>query len=193
MAFGIEPEEVGAEDTAAEFVQRWAEAVIRQASRTRAIRKKAAQDDWAYERCEDWSPEDWQLAANARELWTEEHMLVWSAYQLERWRARLAKERGHSAPPPNEALKLARDALEHLDEAVLGDYAATPPEGGRQKGRALRQLPEAMMTLDAGGSKLFEVLDPEVIDREALAVVASIENELNQQAIDYYTDLMRDR
>ncbi|MFF9601739.1 hypothetical protein ACF1GY_05595 [Streptomyces sp. NPDC014684] len=120
-------------------------------------------------------------------------MLVWSAYQ--RWRARLAKERGEPAPQENEALKNARDALEHLDEAVLGMDAATPPDGGERKqtGRALRKLPMQAMSLNVGGDKLFEVLDPEVIDREALAVVASIEAELNDWAADHYAELMRDR
>lgn len=157
------------------------------------MRKRAAEDGWAHERREDWSPGGWQVAANYRELWTEEHMLVWSAHQLERWRARLAKEPGEPAPQENQALKNARDALEHLDDASLGESAATPPEAGagKQQGRALRKLPEQMLSLDIGGVKLFEVLDPEVIDRAALAVVASIEAEPHDQAVDHYAELMR--
>ncbi|MET7816266.1 hypothetical protein ABZT26_36195 [Streptomyces sp. NPDC005395] len=193
MAFFIDPQ-MDSLHTAQEFVQRWAEAVLRQAARTREARKRVAADERAYDRGEVPGLDSWTLGANQRELWTEEHMLVWSAHQLDRWRARLAKERGEPAPPENEALKDARDALEHLDEAVLGLDSATPPEGGKRKqqGRALRRLPEQAMSLSIGGDKLFEVLDPEVIDREALAVVASIEAELNDWATDQYAELMSD-
>ncbi|MEV0374114.1 hypothetical protein AB0I10_30645 [Streptomyces sp. NPDC050636] len=48
-----------------------------------------------------------------------------------------------------------------------------------------------MLSLDIDGDKLFEVLDPDVIDRAALAVVASIEAELHDQAVDHYAELMR--
>ncbi|MFD6936247.1 hypothetical protein ACFWAP_08860 [Streptomyces goshikiensis] len=194
MAFFIDPQ-MNALDAAESFVQRWAEAVLRQAARTREVRKRTAGDNRAYERGEEPSLDQWTLDANRRELWTEEHMLVWSAHQLERWRARLAQERGEPAPQENEVLKDVRDALEHLDEAVLGVDAATPPEEGKrkQKGRALRKLPGQAMPLHADGGKLFAVLDPEVIDREALSVVASIEAELNDWAIDHYTELMRGR
>ncbi|MET8179744.1 hypothetical protein [Streptomyces sp. NPDC005336] len=194
MAFFIDPQ-MNALHTAQEFVQRWAEAVLRQAARTREVRKRTAEDERAHERGEDPSLDSWTLNANHRELWTEEHMLVWSAHQLERWRARLAKERGEPAPSENEALKNARDALEHLDEAVLGMDAATSPDGSERKqtGRALRKLPGQAMSLNVGGDKLFEVLDPEMIDREALAVVASIEAELNDWAVDHYAELMRGR
>ncbi|MFG2989142.1 hypothetical protein ACGFZK_07545 [Streptomyces sp. NPDC048257] len=72
---------------------------------------------------------------------------------------------------------------------------ATPPDGGekKQKGLALLKLPGQAMSLNVGRDKLFEVLDPEVIDREALAVVASIEAELNDWAVDHYAELMRGR
>ncbi|MFE6311781.1 hypothetical protein PS783_37950 (plasmid) [Streptomyces enissocaesilis] len=193
MAFFID-RQIDAVHTAQEFVQRWAEAVLRQAARTREVRRRTATDERAYDLGDVPELDPWMLEANRRELWTEEHMLVWSARQLERWRARLAKERNEPAPPENEALKDARDALEHLDEAVLGLEAATPPEDGtrRQQGRALRKLPEQSLSLNIGGDKLFEVLDPEVIDREALAVVASIEAELNDWATDHFAELMRD-
>ncbi|MFE1909429.1 hypothetical protein ACFW96_38045 [Streptomyces gardneri] len=193
MTWDMDPEDLDAEQTAAEFVQRWAEAVLRQAARTRAVRKKTAADDRAYDRNEEWSPSFWQIEANYRELWTEEHMLVWSAHQLERWQARLAKERNQPVPPENKDLRNVRNALEHLDEAALGGYTATPPEGaGWGQGRSLRNLPDKMMSLDVAGSgTLFEVLDRGMIETAALAVVKSIEDELDQRAMDHYADLMR--
>lgn len=66
-----------AEETAKYFVQVWAEAVIRQAERTRAIRTNSAMDDRAYDRAEEWSPHESQLFHNFRVQWAEEHMLVW--------------------------------------------------------------------------------------------------------------------
>ncbi|MFD6275521.1 hypothetical protein ACFWFI_08115 [Streptomyces sp. NPDC060209] len=74
----------------------------------------------------------------------------------------MAKAREEPAPPENGAPRDARNALEHLDEAVLGEYAATPPKVGKkdQRERALRQLPEQMMSLETSGPKLFGVLEP---------------------------------
>ncbi|MET7563719.1 hypothetical protein ABZS95_26495 [Streptomyces sp. NPDC005479] len=187
----FEPSE--AEETARHFVQVWAEAVIRQAERTRAIRKKDAVDSRNYDRNEEWSPDESQLAANYRVLWAEEHTLVWSAYQLEQWRSRLAEERGGSMPPQNQSLKLARDALEHLSEARLEGDAAMPPSDKGPKGRALRDFPNKMLSLSLGGRRLFEILDPRELDEEALKVVKSIEKELDDWTQAAYEELMRDR
>ncbi|GAQ59350.1 hypothetical protein a10_09252 [Streptomyces acidiscabies] len=120
-------------------------------------------------------------------------MLVWSAYQLERWRARLAKERGEEPPPESQRLKDARDALEHLDEARLEEDGARPPADKGIQGKALRKLPEQFLRFSLGNSKLFEVLDPNKLDEEALEVVASIEKELEAQVLAAYEDLLRGR
>ncbi|MGV9609391.1 hypothetical protein ACWDR2_37535 [Streptomyces sp. NPDC003631] len=190
----FEPNEANeAEEIAKHFVQVWAEAVIRQAERARAIRKRAALDSRNYDRNEDWSPDEHQLAANFRGWWAEEHTLVWSAYQLQQWRARLAEERGESAPPENRNLKLARDALEHLSEARLDEDAATPPSDKGPRGRALRDFPDKMLGLSLGGRTLFEILDPHKLDNEALEVVKSIEDELEGWAQTAYEELMRGR
>lgn len=182
-----------AEDVAKHFVQVWAEAVLRQAERTREIRRKAADDSRNYEHNEDWSPTAYELEVNFRTQWAEEHMLVWAAHQLERWRARLAKERGEQVPTENQALKDARDALEHLDEAQLDDEGARSPAAKGGTGRALRKLPDEVLRFSLGGGTLFEVLDPERLDEEALKIVASIEEELNDWAVAAYEDLIRGR
>ncbi|THA38140.1 hypothetical protein [Streptomyces sp. A1547] len=190
-AFPEEPDTSPA-DFAQHMVQVWAEAVIRQAGRAQAIRKKDAIDDRNFERNEEWSPDEEQLAANYRLMWAEEHMLVWSAYQLEQWRGRLAKERGQVPPPENRELKLVRDALEHLSEARLDDLAATSPSEKGPQGRALRQFPNQSLGLYLGGTKLFELLDPHRVHEEALKVVKSIETELLDRARDAYEAMMHD-
>ncbi|MEH0402911.1 hypothetical protein ACFY7V_03730 [[Kitasatospora] papulosa] len=183
-----------AEELAAHFVRVWAEAVIRQAIRTREVRKRSELDDLAWERNDNWTLTASDLDSNWRRLWAEEHTLVWSAYQLERWQARLAKERGVAAPEENEPLRRARNALEHLDELHLEDYAATVPADVSPKAArrmAISGFPEQMLSFT--GSVAAEVLDPETLDREAMKVVGAIEDELDERAAAAYLDYVRGR
>ncbi|WP_432020918.1 hypothetical protein [Streptomyces sp. 1222.5] len=178
------------EEAARHFVQQWAEAVIRQAHRTRQARKDSAANSRAYDLAEDFSSPLEQLQADFRTQWAEEHLLTWCAHQLERWRARLAHERGEELPPENKALKLVRDALEHLDDAAFTEDAARSPKAKGPAGRALRDLPGQQLRLVLGGHSLFEVLDAEQLDQEALRVVQSIEDELEERAVAAYQDLL---
>ncbi|MBW5254951.1 hypothetical protein JGS39_39440 [Streptomyces sp. P01-B04] len=111
----------------------------------------------------------------------------------ERWRGRLARERGETPPPENQDLKLARDALEHLDEAAFAAEEARSPADRGSAGRALRGLPGQRLRLSLDGSTLFEVLDPERLDQEALKVVKSVEQELAGRAVAAYEDLAAGR
>ncbi|MEU7015906.1 hypothetical protein [Streptomyces sp. NPDC046385] len=105
-------------------------------------------------------------------------MLVWSAYQLERWRKRLAQERGRESPPPDKVLSQVCNALERLDEAEFqeGGFAVAREERGNS-GRSLRELPGGGLSLYAGG-KLYGLVDAEEIEKRALNVVSTIEGEL---------------
>lgn len=190
----VEPDQpTQAEETARHFVRVWAEAVIRQARRARDIRQAGA-DNWrAHDRGEDFAPSPHELELDFRTQWAEEHLLVWSAHQLERWRGRLARERGETPPPENQDLKLARDALEHLDEAAFVDDAARSPAATGFAGRALRVLPGQRLRLSLDDGNLFEVLDPEQLDQEALEVVKSVEQELADRAVAAYEDLLSGR
>jgi hypothetical protein len=182
-----------AEETARHFVRVWAEAVIRQARRTREARQVSADNARAHDRGEDFSPGSEHLELDFRTQWAEEHLLVWCAHQLERWRGRLARERGEEPPPENQNLKLARDALEHLDEAAFADDEARSPAATGFAGRALRGLPEQRLRLSLDGDHLFEVLNPERLDQEALKVVKSVEQELADRAVAAYEDLASGR
>ncbi|MET7344702.1 hypothetical protein ACIOEZ_06680 [Streptomyces sp. NPDC087866] len=104
--------------------------------------------------------------------------------------------RPHSAaapPPENLELKLARDALEHLDEAAFADDEARSPADKGVAGRALRGLPGQRLRLSLDGGALFEVLAPERLDQEALKVVKSVEQELAGRAVAAYKDLASGR
>ncbi|MFC1435334.1 hypothetical protein ACEZDB_32310 [Streptacidiphilus sp. N1-3] len=74
---------------------------------------------------------------------------------MERWDARLRRERGEDPRPEEPVLKLIRDALEHLDEADFEEGDAVPPPPQKKKdpkGRALRQLPAGRLPLTLGAS-----------------------------------------
>jgi hypothetical protein len=108
------------------FVQMWAKAVIRQVDRVRKEREKDEADSGSHDHNEEWSPTDDELHRNFRSRWTEEHMPVWAAYQLERWTRRLAIDRGEQVPEPDGVLAALRNALEHLDEADFIEGEAVP-------------------------------------------------------------------
>ncbi|MER5775492.1 hypothetical protein ABT144_14580 [Streptomyces sp. NPDC002039] len=180
-----EPKATG-EEVAQHFVRIWAEAVIRAADRARAIRVKDAKDFRNAERNEEWSPTDDDLYATTRVQWAEDHTLVWSAHQLEVWRARLAKERGQEPQPDNEALSRLRNVLEHLVDPDLEDWVATIPEGADRKRRwSLRSMPGEQFDLgmQSGGS-LFGLLESEDLHALAMEVVKSVQAELDERERD---------
>jgi hypothetical protein len=113
--------------------------------------------------------------------------LVWAAYQVERWAQRLAEERGDDPPPRDEVLANVRNALEHLDEAEFEGSHAVPGLSGN---RSLRKLPGERLPLFAGYNGLaFGLIDPGELERRALGVVATIEDELMERAADWWADM----
>lgn len=176
------------------FVRAWAEAVLHQVSRVRALRAKNVVDSRNYERDEDWSPTAEDLQRNFRSMWTEEHTLVWAAYQLEQWSQRLAKERGQEPPGANTVLKKVRDALEHLDDARFsGDYAVPGAvEKGPYSNRSLRALPDSRLRIATGGDLSFGLINPQELESRALAAVRAIEDELDEAAADQYFSMLRE-
>ncbi|MFM9709119.1 hypothetical protein [Streptomyces galilaeus] len=172
------------EEQARFFVRTWAEAVLRQAERAQAIRRKAVQDDRNYERMEDWSPPMEVLEENFRAQWAEEHQLVWAAHQLERWDARLRRERGQEPRGEDPFLKDVRDALEHLDEVdFVQDRAISPVpvRGKKYIGRAIRKLPGGALDLHLSGAALVGGIPPQAIEARALEAVRAVEQELEQE------------
>ncbi|TLS45696.1 hypothetical protein FE633_13080 [Streptomyces montanus] len=176
------------EEHALFFVRVWAEAVLREVARVRDTRRRAAVNDRNYERMEDWSPTEEDLDRDFREQWAQEHTLVWAAFQLEQWRARLHKERGIEPDPEHPLLRTMRNALEHLVDAQFVDERAESPAPTGKEGSALRQLKGLDIAL--GGEASFGHIDPAQVEAAALNVVRSIERDLEQEAIDRYVALL---
>lgn len=112
---------------------------------------------------------------------------VWAAHQVERWAQRLAEERGDDPPTRDEVLANVRNALEHLDEAEFEGSHAVPGHSGN---RSLRKLPGERLPLFTGYNELaFGLIDPGELERRALGVVATIEDELMERAADWWADM----
>jgi hypothetical protein len=195
------------EDVCETFVQMWAEAVIRQVERVTELREEAARDGRNFERNEDWSPSQEDLAANSRAQWTEEQTLVWAAYQLERWAKRLADERGEDPPEADEVLANLRNALEHLDEAEFTDgsmpipgavggwgysLAGSAAPGQGRKNWSLKALPSSSLnisTYEGIGQPAFGLIDVDELRRRARAYVQKIEDELMAEAESWWVEM----
>ncbi|MEU6198332.1 hypothetical protein [Streptomyces sp. NPDC047061] len=67
---------------------------------------------------------------------------------------------------------------------------AAPQPAQRRIGRALRDLPGQRLRLSLDQDRLFEVLDPELLDQGALEVVKSVEEKLGHRAMSAYEDLV---
>ncbi|MCZ2818015.1 hypothetical protein [Modestobacter sp. VKM Ac-2984] len=176
-----------AQESAQWFVDLWADEVRSLVHDVRADRQRLDELDRAYERGE-WTITEHDLMACGRRLWARQHHLVWAANQLERWVRRLAKEQGQPEIPADPELTALRDALEHLDDAVLDDDTASAGPG--RNNRSLRKLPGGQLYIGAfGASRLFGLVDPADLERRALAIVTTADR-LEQEAADYAHDLM---
>lgn len=176
-----------AEEGAQWFVDVWAEEVRRLVHDVRADRHRLDELDRAYERGE-WAISEHDLMARGQRLWARQHHLVWAANQLEQWLRRLAKEQGQPEIPADPVLTALRDALEHLDDAVLDEDTASAGPG--RGNRSLRKLPGEQLYIGAfGTSRLFGLVDPADLERRALALVTTADR-LDQEAEDYAHDLM---
>lgn len=183
------------EEQARFFVQTWAEAVLRQAARARTIRHTAEQDSRDYDQMEDWSPPLYLLVENFRTQWAEEHQLLWAAHQLERWDARLRRERGQEPRPQDAFLKTVRDALEHLDEVDFEDGQAVAPPAPTKRaeriGRAVRDLPGGVLDLGLGPGSLVGGISAQAIEARALEAVRAVEGELAAEQLEEHAAFLR--
>ncbi|MFG1626261.1 hypothetical protein [Kribbella sp. NPDC049227] len=122
----------------------------------------------------EWDRDLGEVASRVwRQRWTEDHTLVWSIHQLDRWARRLAKERGKPIPDEDPLLRNVRNALEHLDEALFDEEHSAEPGDDPKTNRSLRNLPGGRLDIATGG-KLFGNL--ELGELEGSLVVISTES-----------------
>ncbi|MCF3173939.1 hypothetical protein IPZ61_11495 [Streptomyces sioyaensis] len=187
------------EEHALMFVRTWAEEVLRHIERVEQTRRSV---DSAYRmQGDELGIEGEYLQGEFRRLWAAEHTLLWAAYQLERWRDRLDRERGDTEREPDKELKRARNVLEHLDTAdFIGDEAVAPPweppeESKKCKPRdpywSLRKLGGLSISITDDGT--FCGIASSDLRDHARDVVHSVENELGEEAADYLAELWSER
>ncbi|WP_027932239.1 hypothetical protein [Amycolatopsis thermoflava] len=189
-----------AEYEAAGLVETWAEATLRQLQRYRAAWERQRTAWKQFDLGVDGAPDQETRSRLFRELWSESHMLVWAAHQLELWLARWAKERGEQPPPVDEYLKVIRNVLEHLNEAefrhgraVPGREAEDPAKLGKwnkPKWSGLIKLPGMYLsTAITDDGQLFDLLQPERLEQMASAALSRINSEQLDRAGDHWFDL----
>ncbi|MCZ2849016.1 hypothetical protein [Modestobacter sp. VKM Ac-2978] len=164
-----------AEDTAEALVDVWSEEVRRLVPEVQAVREKYDRDSRAMDRGDSWPPlTERDMFADWRRLWAAQHHLVWAAYQLERWVARLARERRKKVPKPDSVLADLRNALEHLDEAALDESTATATDNPART-TSLRKLPGSQLVIGVGGNprQLFDLIDSAEIEQRAWELTTS--------------------
>jgi hypothetical protein len=159
---------------------------VRHVKQVRQTRDKAAREGRAYEKMgPEMGPDELDLARNARQRWADEQALVWAAHQLERWTRRLALERDQDPVPRDKVLADLRNALEHLDEADFAGGAAIPGEGSR----SLAALPGGRLSLRSGGGLAFGLIEVGELERRALALVDAVEDELMDEAAEWWAEM----
>lgn len=133
--------------------------------------------------------------------WTEGHLLVLAAHQLDRWARRLDEvSRSHveEAPVENKLLNDLRNALEHLHEAGFEDGVPTRPLSDRNRRRwALEELPHhpGSGTHDDENGHLLALglLDLDHIEQTARRIANEIIEEIEAPAVDAYLQAQIDQ
>ncbi|MFJ8963312.1 hypothetical protein ACIRG5_28395 [Lentzea sp. NPDC102401] len=175
------------------FAQRWADGTLRQARRLRHALKAASDMDRAYERMDAPGITELDIAAKIDEVWTEQHLLMVSAQQCEKWATKMAAARGETRPEEARLMRLLRNSLEHLDEAKLNDFEALPGPSGN---RSLRDLPNSRLplgvTLGADNVMVCDLVELDEIERNCRQLADEIGDEIEGPAIDAYIDWMID-
>ncbi|WP_369133603.1 hypothetical protein [Modestobacter sp. I12A-02662] len=173
----------GAEMTAVTLVDAWAGEVRRLVPEVHELREWYVQGQMRFDEGDEETLTEHQLYVGWIRLWAAQHHLVWAAYQLERWVARLARERGTTAPAIDPVLADLRHALEHLDEAVLDDGGFMTPG---ERSRSLRRLPGARLQIDTSHSlAFFDVIDAEDLERRALSIMTTSDWLMQRAAEDW--------
>jgi hypothetical protein len=191
----VTPEQDEASDylVARLFAQRWADGTLRQATRLRDALQRVSRLDRAYERMDDPTLTEWDIAARIDEVWVEQHLLMVSAQQFEMWAKRMAEAPGEIQPEEDRLMRLLRNSLEHFDEAELNDIEALPGLSGN---RSLRDLPGSRLplgvTLGADKVMVCDLVELDAIETNCRQLANEILDEIQRPAIDAHIQRMID-
>lgn len=168
------------------FARAWAESTV-------GLLKAASLKRAALHRLEDEPAEadpatDPALQRAVRDAWTTECMLILSAAQLESWIRVLFRARDRRVPDQHPSLTALRNAVEHLDEAVLDDEAfIARPRTPKARKSGVGALPGGQLRLYvAEDEKLLGVITAGELD----ALANGLLNELAREDEEWLTDMM---
>ena len=180
-------------DHALLFARTWAERLTAELPAAIHASQRLVDDDRAFERMEDWSPSEDDVALSFRRMWAANAAVVWTGYQAQRWVRRLARELGEEPPAEVPFLKSLRDALEHLDSALFDDTgtAVTDPVDTRQTG--LKKIGGLRVQSWAPGEPLFALVDVDELRRLSAALTDRLQVLLDDIAEDYVVQAEIDR
>ncbi|MFJ4075959.1 hypothetical protein [Curtobacterium sp. NPDC089991] len=180
-------------DHALFFARTWAERLADELPAAISASTALIKDDRAFERMEDWSPSEDDVARSFRRMWAANASVVWTGYQAQRWLRRLARELDEEPPDEVPSLKSLRDALEHLDSALFDDTgtAVTDPVDRRQTG--LKKIGGLRVESWDPGGPLFALVDVAALRRLSQGITDRLHSLLNEVAEDYAVQAEIDR
>lgn len=180
-------------DHALLFAQTWAERLAEELRDAIAASERLVRDDRAFERMEDWSPSEDDVARSFRRMWSANAAVVWTGYQAERWLTRLARELGEPQPTPVAQLRTLRNALEHLDSALFDDAGTARADPSDRTAAALRALDGLRVQSWDPSGPLFALVDVEALRRLSREVTDRLYGLLDDVAEDYMVQAEIDR
>ncbi|SDL18392.1 hypothetical protein SAMN04488074_109219 [Lentzea albidocapillata subsp. violacea] len=160
---------------ARDLAQSWAQGTARQVQRLRAAVERASALDDAFARGQAGDLDAFDDAEVFGAAWVEQHLLAVAVQQFHKWAGRMLTARGEVSPTEDRLMRLVRNSLEHLDEAVLtGDEALPGPTGNS----SLRSLPGSRLSLRVatGTDRLMicGLVDVETIEQACRALAEEI-------------------
>lgn len=172
---------------AAAFAEGWSQATLLQYERYLAAQTELASSVRTAERMVFDYPIDPTIEEHAwHRLWTEGHLLLISALQLENWIRRHnenSDEESQIATNSVQLLRTLRNAVEHLDEANIDEGHATPDESRNNKNWSLSDLPKGKLPLSLSIGRtnshafgIVEIKELEALAHDTLASISLLES-----------------
>jgi hypothetical protein len=180
------------------FAKLWADGTLRQVERYRERLKRAKVDSRAFDRGDGEGLTGSDVSDRLDEAWVEQHLLMVSAWQFEKWAQVMASLRGESRPKEMDKMRLVRNALEHLDETDLTVTGARPAS---KRDRALTELLPSLpggelpleVSLQGDRPTVFGLIEVDEIEKACQELADEIFAETTEHDVASYIDWMIDQ